>query len=57
MDDEEYDNWKNSAAAHIILQDLPFNWQLVKNMSEKSRAEKSAIQDLGSMSTSGYLGV
>jgi len=27
----KYDNWKDSALAHIILQDLPFNWQLVKN--------------------------
>ena len=29
---KKYDNWKNSALAHIILQDLPFNWQLVKKM-------------------------
>jgi len=29
---EKYDNWKNSVVAHIILQDLPSNWQLVKNM-------------------------
>jgi len=56
---ENYNNWKNLIVAYINLQalrhTLRFNWQLVIDMLCK--VSSCRIQDVGSMSISGYLAV
>ena len=49
---ERYDNWSHLAVAHIILQALPCNWQLVTDRFCKTQATENAIYLI-----SGYLAV